>query len=302
MNGKRTMTAIAPDSAGRKQLPSGSTAPWGTGGLAIVGLLLRYAALCAIGVLMVGPFYWLFVLSFRGGGNIYSFRLIPEQITFDNFVFVWTASKLGINFLNSVIVGVASVGLNLLLASLAAYPLARLTFPGRTVIFYIILSTLMIPFQLYMIPLLLLCIKIGISNKLVGVYLPFSVGAFGVYLIKQYYHTIPKDLEEAARVDGAGEFTIWWRIMFPLTKPALATLAIFVFVFSWSNFLWPLIILNDQEKFTLQVAIAKLIGVFVDKTHYLAAGSVIVIVPVIVLFLFLQRLFIGGLTLGAVKG
>ncbi len=296
------MRAIASAGAGRQPLYSKGKPPWRTGALAIVGLLLRYVAMCAIAVLMIGPFYWLLVLSFRGGGNIYSFRLIPEQITFHNFIYAWTAAGLGISFLNSVIVGVASVGLNLLLASLAAYPLARLTFPGRTLIFYIILSTLMIPFQLYMIPLLLLCIRIGISNTLVGVYLPFSVGAFGVYLIKQYYHTIPKDLEEAARVDGAGEFTIWWRIMFPLTKPALATLAIFVFVFSWSNFLWPLIILNDQGKFTLPVAIAKLIGVFVDKTHYLAAGSVITIVPVIVLFLFLQRLFIGGLTLGAVKG
>lgn len=289
-------------SAGRQPLRSESAPPWRTGTLAVVGLLLRYVAMCAIVVLLIGPFYWLLVLSFRGGGNIYSFRLIPEQITFHNFLVVWTKFALWINFYNSVIVGVASVGLNLLLASLAAYPLARLTFPGRTLIFYIILSTLMIPFQLYMIPLYLLCIRLGISNTLVGVYLPFSVGAFGVYLIKQYYHTIPKDLEEAARVDGAGEFTIWWRIMFPLTKPALATLAIFVFVFSWSNFLWPLIVLNDQKKFTLPVAIAKFIGVFADKTHYLAAGSVIAIIPVIVLFLFLQRLFIGGLTLGAVKG
>lgn len=296
------MRAIASAGAGRQPLYSEETPPWRTDALSIVGLLLRYVAMCAIAVLMIGPFYWLLTLSFRGGGNIYSFRLIPEQITFHNFIYAWTAAGLGISFLNSVIVGVASVGLNLLLASLAAYPLARLTFPGRTLIFYIILSTLMIPFQLYMIPLYLLCIRIGINDTLAGVYLPFCVGAFGVYLIKQYYHTIPKDLEEAARVDGAGEFTIWWRIMFPLTKPALATLAIFVFVFSWSNFLWPLIILNDPGKFTLPVAIARLIGVFVDKTHYLAAGSVIAIVPVIVLFLFLQRLFIGGLTLGAVKG
>lgn len=296
------MRAIASAGAGRQPLYSEGTPPWRTDALSIVGLLLRYVAMCAIAVLMIGPFYWLLTLSFRGGGNIYSFRLIPEQITFHNFIYAWTAAGLGISFLNSVIVGVASVGLNLLLASLAAYPLARLTFPGRTLVFYIILSTLMIPFQLYMIPLYLLCIRIGINDTLVGVYLPFCVGAFGVYLIKQYYHTIPKDLEEAARVDGAGEFTIWWRIMFPLTKPALATLAIFVFVFSWSNFLWPLIILNDPRKFTLSVKLAQLIGMFVDRTHYLAAGSVIAIVPVIVLFLFLQRLFIGGLTLGAVKG
>jgi putative chitobiose transport system permease protein len=294
--------ALASHSAGRSPRGSGSMQLRRIRVVALLGLVLRYVVMCAIAVLMIGPFYWLLVLSFRGGGNIYSFRLIPEHITGSNFLVVWTEFELWINFYNSVIVGVASVGLNLLLASLAAYPLARLTFPGRTLVFYIILSTLMVPFQLYMIPLLLLCIKIGVNNTLMGVYLPFSVGAFGVYLIKQYYHTIPQDLEEAARVDGAGEFTIWWRIMFPLTKPALATLAIFVFVFSWSNFLWPLIILNDPRKFTLPVKLAQLIGVFVDKTHYLAAGSVIAVVPIIVFFLLLQRFFIGGITIGAVKG
>jgi len=160
----------------------------------------------------------------------------------------------------------------------------------------------MIPFQLYMIPLYLFCNDLKIADSFVGLILPFSVGAFGIYLIKQYYQTIPLDLEEAARVDGAGEFQIWWRIMFPLTKPAIATLAIFVFVGNWSSFLWPLIILNSPEKYTLPVQMAKLVGVFVDRTNYLAAGSVISIAPVILLFILLQRFFIGGLTLGAVKG
>jgi len=129
-----------------------------------------------------------------------------------------------------------------------------------------------------------------------------SVGAFGIYLIKQHYRTIPRDLEEAARIDGAGEFSIWWRIMFPLTKPAVAALAIFIFVANWSNFLWPLIIIDSPEKFTLPLAVAKLSGAFVDKTQYVAAGSTIAVAPVIVLFFFFQRFFIGGLTLGSVKG
>jgi putative chitobiose transport system permease protein len=263
----------------------------------------RYLLLCCIAVLTIGPFLWLLSVSVRGGGSIYTFRLIPEEITLENFKYVWTASRLNICFLNSVIVSVISVFTNVFLASLAAYPLARFSFPGKTFIFYAILSTLMIPFQLFMIPLYLLCIKLHMANSFVGLILPFSVSAFGIYLIKQFYLTIPVELEEAARVDGASELAIWWRIMFPLTKPALAALAIFVFVWSWSNFLWPLIILSgDPNKFTLPLAIAKLLGDFVDKTHYIAAGSVITIVPVIILFLFLQRFFISGITLGAVKG
>jgi putative chitobiose transport system permease protein len=265
-------------------------------------LVPRYALMCCLAVLMVGPFFWLLSVSVRGAGSIYSFRLIPENPTLENYKYVWTASRLSVTFVNSVIVAVIAVVTNVLFASLAAYPLARFNFPGKTFVFYAILSTLMIPFQLFLIPLYLLCIDLRIANSFVGLILPFSVGAFCNYLIKQFYLTIPVELEEAARVDGAGEFSIWWRIMFPLTKPAAAALAIFVFVWSWSSFLWPLIILNDQDKFTLPVAIAKLMGDFIDKTHYIAAGSVITIIPVIILFLFLQRFFISGITLGAVKG
>jgi putative chitobiose transport system permease protein len=201
-----------------------------------------------------------------------------------------------------VVVAAVTVFLNILLASLTAYPLARMKFPGSNLVFLFILSTIMIPFQLYMIPLYLTCMGIGLTDKLLGIILPTSVTAFGIYLIKQYYHTIPKDLEEAARIDGAGEFGIWFRIMLPLTKPALAALALFTFVGNWSSFLWPLIIINSPEKYTLPIAIAKLSGAFIDKTQYIAAGSVIAVFPVIVIFVFVQRYFISGLTIGAVKG
>ncbi len=268
-------------------------------GLVLAG---KYALLCALVVVFMGPFFWMFSIAIRSSGNIYSLRLIPEHPTLGNFVETWKAFGLARTFLNSLIVATTTVTLNIFLCSLAAYPLARLKFPGRQIIFFLILSTMMIPFQLYMIPLFLTCLKIGLANRLAGIILPTSVGAFGIFLIKQYYHTIPMDLEEAARIDGAGEFGIWWRIMFPLTKPALATLAIFIFVGNWSSFLWPLIIIDSPEKYTLPVAIAKLSGVFIDKTQYMAAGSVIAITPVIVIFLFMQRYFIGGITLGAVKG
>jgi putative chitobiose transport system permease protein len=267
-----------------------------------IWIAVKYILLCALIIVFVGPFFWLVSIALRGSGNIYSLRLIPEKPTFMNFVDTWRKFELWRPFVNSVIVAVASLTLNVFLASLAAYPLARLKFPGRDLVFFLLLSTMMIPFQLYMIPLFLTCLSLGLANNLAGIILPASVGAFGIYLIKQYYHTIPGDLEEAARIDGAGEFAIWWRIMFPLTKPAIATLAIFTFVGNWSSFLWPLIVIDREDLYTLPVAIAKLSGAFIDKTQYLAAGSVIAISPVIILFLFMQRYFISGISLGAVKG
>lgn len=266
-----------------------------------VRLGIRYAIMIAILVVFVGPFLWMVSISLRGSENVYDLILIPKDPTFENYVEIFRNFPLGKAFLNSVLVAIAAVTLNVLLSSLAAYPLARIDFYGSRIIFLLILSTLMIPFQLYMIPLFVLTLKIGLIDSLWGIILPWSVGAFGIYLIKQHYHTIPKTLEEAARIDGASEFGIWWRIMLPLTKPAMAALAIFMFVHNWSDFLWPLIVINSEEKYTLPIAVAKLSGTFIDKTQYIAAGSVIAVLPVIVFFFFAQKRFIGGLTLGAVK-
>ncbi|GAB4316334.1 MAG: carbohydrate ABC transporter permease [Candidatus Sumerlaeia bacterium] len=266
------------------------------------GVVARYAVLIILVGLFIGPFFWMVSIAVRGSGSIYELELIPDEPTLMNFVETWKNFGFARAFVNSVIVAVCTVGLNVLFSSLAAYPLARLRFPGANVVFFLILSTLMIPFQLYMVPLFLLARDLHLINTLTGIILPGSVGAFGVFMIKQYYSTIPRDLEEAARIDGAGEFGIWARIMLPLTQPAVAAMAIFIFVGNWSSFLWPLIIINSEDKYTLPIAVAKLSGAFIDKTQYIAAGSVIAVAPVIILFFFLQRYFIGGLTLGAVKG
>lgn len=263
---------------------------------------IRYIIMLAILVIFVGPFLWLFSISIRGEGNIYELVLIPENATLMNFVETWQDFGIAHGFFNSILVAIMTVGSNVIFCSLAAYPLARMEFPGSKIIFLLILSTLMIPFQLYMIPLFLLSLEMRLFDSLLGVVAPAAVGAFGIYLLKQYYHSIPKELEEAARIDGAGEFKIWALVMFPLTKPAVAALALFIFIQSWSNFLWPLIILYSEEKYTLPIAIARLSGAFVDRTQILAAGSVIAVLPVIILFFFLQRFFLGGLSVGAVKG
>lgn len=267
-----------------------------------IELAVRYIIMTALLVVFLGPFLWLVNIAFRGTGNIYELSLIPDDPTFQNFIDTWQNFGFGRAFLNSIIVAAMAVTSNILLCSLAAYPLARMDFPGKKIVFLMILATLMIPFQLYMIPLFLLCLRIGVVDTLIGIVLPTATGAFGIYLIKQYYTTIPRDLEEAGRIDGASEFGIWWRIMLPLTKPALAALGIFVFVGAWSNFLWPLIVINSDEKYVLTIQVAKLSGAFIDRTQYIAAGSVIAVFPVVVMFFFLQRFFIGGITLGSVKG
>jgi putative chitobiose transport system permease protein len=282
----------------------------------------RYLALLAIAAVMVGPFVWLLLISLRGQGNIFALSLDLRDYTLANYGRAWTGSHLAGNFLNSVGAALTAVVLSVLLAGLAAYPLARHRFPGRGLIFLAILSTLMVPFQVYMIPLYLLCRTLGLTDapfdlptamnalepgaqrlrSWFAVALPFSVSAFGVYLLRQHFAGVPRSLEEAARMDGAGEFTIWWRVFMPLAKPAIATLAIFTFVAQWSNFLWPLLILNRDEMYTLPVRIAKAQGVFGDSTNVLAAASVIAIAPVILFFLVLQRWFIRGIGAGALKG
>jgi putative chitobiose transport system permease protein len=287
-----------------------------------IEITLRYAILLLVAVILVGPFLWLVSVSIRGGGNIYELALIPEEPTLTTYVEAWGSEHFAGNFLNSVFVASFAVVLSVLFSGLAAYPLARHDFPGKRLVFLAILATLMIPFQVFMIPLYLLCRHLGLTDGPVdlpaalnalepaaqrlraylAVTLPFAVPAFGVYLLRQHFLTVPRDLEEAARVDGAGEFKIWWHVFMPLAKPAVATLAIFIFVASWSTFLWPLLILNHEEMYTLPVCIAKLSGVFGESTNVLAAASVIAIAPVILFFLLLQRWFIRGITVGAVKG
>lgn len=251
------------------------------------------------------PFVWLLSTALKSPSeNIFSYppQFIPQQITISNFIEVWNTIPMGRYFVNSIIVAIFSIALNLIFSSLAAYPLARMTFKGRDTIFYMILSTMMIPFQVIMIPIFIICMKLGLTDSYIGVVLPTAVSAFGIFLMRQAYLGIPKELEETALIDGCNSFDIWWRIMVPLTKPALSTLAIFSFVASWSDFLWPLIILKDTDKYTLPLGISYLAGAFSANWRLIAAGSIISIIPILLVFIFLQKYFIEGSTEGAVKG
>ena len=194
------------------------------------------------------------------------------------------------------------MGLNLLFCSLAAYPLARLDFRGRDLIFTAIISTIMIPFQIVMIPLYILTVKLRLINTYLGIIFPSLASAFGIFLLRQAFMGVPKELEEAARMDGCSELGIWWHIMLPAIKPALVTLAIFVFIGSWSDFLWPLIVLDKPEYYTLPLGVANLAGTFSLDWRLIAAGSVISILPVLFLFLFVQRYIVPTDAGSGVKG
>ena len=264
-----------------------------------------YLTLCAIAFLMLFPLLWLIGTSFKSPAeDIFTFppQIFPSQPTFDNFITVWDAYPFGLYLYNSAIVAFLAVGLNLLLCSLAAYPLARLDFRGREFIFALVLATIMIPFQIVMIPLYIMAVNLGLRNTYLGIVLPNLTSAFGIFLLRQALKAVPWELEEAARIDGCSELGIWWNIMIPAIRPALFTLAIFVFIGSWSDFLWPLIVLDDPNYYTLPLAVANLADSFSLDWRLVAAGSVISIAPILLLFLFLQRYIVPTDVGSGVKG
>ncbi|MDV2994760.1 MAG: L-arabinose transport system permease protein AraQ [Chroococcidiopsis sp. SAG 2025] len=264
-----------------------------------------YGLLGAIAILMLFPLLWLLSTSLKSPTeNIFQFppQFIPSQPTFNNFVRVWETNPFGRYLFNSTLVALLTVGLNLLFCALAAYPLARLEFRGREVIFTAIVTTIMIPFQIVMIPLYILTVQLGMKNTYLGIIFPAIASAFGIFLLRQAFQGVPKELEEAARIDGCSELGIWWHVMLPAIRPALVTLAIFVFIGAWSDFLWPLIAIDRPELYTLPLGVAMLAGTFSLDWRLIAAGSIISIAPILILFLFVQRYIVPTAAGSGVKG
>lgn len=264
-----------------------------------------YGILGAIAIAMLFPLLWLVSTSLKSPSeNIFQSppQLLPSQPTLQNFATVWQSNPFGQYLWNSTVVAVLTVGLNLLFCSLAAYPLARLDFRGKDVIFAVVVSTIMIPFQIVMIPLYILTVQLGLRNTYLGIILPAIASAFGIFLLRQAFQGVPKELEEAARMDGCSELGLWWHIMLPAIRPALVTLAIFVFIGSWSDFLWPLIVTDRPEYYTLPLGVATLASTFSLDWRLIAAGSVISIAPVLLFFLLMQRYIVPTDTGSGVKG
>ncbi|MCF3579763.1 carbohydrate ABC transporter permease [Planktothrix agardhii 1811] len=267
--------------------------------------VIIYIILGIIAVLMLFPLVWLVSTAFKSPSeNIFQFppQFIPRQPTFQNFIKVWQTNPFGRYLFNSSFVALLTVSLNLLFCSLAAYPLARLNFKGRDGIFTAIIATIMIPFQIVMIPLYILTVQLELRNSYLGIIFPSIASAFGIFLLRQAFQSVPKELEEAARIDGCSELGIWWNVMIPAVKPALITLAIFVFIGSWSDFLWPLLVLDQPEFYTMPLGVATLAGTFSLDWRLIAAGSVISIAPVLLLFLILQRYIVPTDAGSGVKG
>ena len=267
--------------------------------------LWRYAAIALVLVVAVGPFLWLLSTSLKSASeNIFAYPpvFLPESLTLDNFWRVLDSQPFMRYLANSTIVAALSVFLNLLFASLAAYPLARMQWRGRNLVFGVLLASMMIPFQLLMIPVYELAISLGLQNTYLGLVLPHACTAFGVFFMRQAFLSIPLAIEEAAIMDGVPRWKIWLFVMLPLVKPSLATLAVFSFIAVWGDFLWPLIIIDQPQLFTLPLGVNRLASTFSLDWRLVAAGAIFSLLPILLFFAFTQRYFIEGAMRGAVKG
>jgi len=266
---------------------------------AIINVLLIVTAL-----LTVIPLLWMISASFMptGEATIYPPRLLPSVPTLAHYYELFTRMNFGRTFANSMIVAVSITLCSLLLNSMAGYAFAKLRFAGRDRLFNALVAALVIPTQVGMLPLFLMLKSVHLINSYWGVIFPSAATIFGIFLIRQFMLSIPDDLLDAARIDGAGEFRIYWKIVLPLARPVLVTLAIFTFMSSWNDFMWPLIVLTDNSKYTLPVAVANLVGEHVQDIELMMASSVLTVLPVLILFLALQRHYIAGIMVGSVKG
>ncbi len=267
------------------------------------GLVLRYALLLAVFVLLVGPFLWQFATSLKGSAeSIYTANPIPREPTLDNYVTVAGTIPVPRYIVNSVMVATASAVLNCVLGSLAGYALARLRFRGRTLADLVFLATIIIPFEAIMVSVFLTMRSMGLVDTLAGVILPGAASGLSIILMRTAFLAVPRELDEAAMIDGANVWQRYLRIGLPSVKGTLAVVGIFAFVFAWDDFLWPLVILKSPENYTLTVGIQYLSGTFSANQRVIAAGTMIAVIPLLVLFFSLQRWFFRGVGEGGIKG
>jgi multiple sugar transport system permease protein len=263
-----------------------------------------YIMLIFWAVLSFIPLTWLFITAFTPQDFIV--RMPPKinlvLMSLENFVNLFERGQVFTWFFNSFYIACFVTVFNLFFSSLAGYTLAKKMFPGRRAIFWMIICTMMIPGQVTLVPIFIMMTKMRLLDTHAALILPQVVSVFSIFLMKQYIQTLPSELEDAARIDGCSEFSVFWRIILPLCRPVLAVLGIFIFVANWNNFLWPLIMLNTPSKFTIQVGLATLQEQFATDYGILMAGAAFAAVPMIIVFLAFQKHFIKGLTIGGVKG
>ncbi|HEY9723181.1 MAG TPA: carbohydrate ABC transporter permease [Oscillatoriaceae cyanobacterium] len=267
-------------------------------------LLLAVATLVA-----VLPFLWMFLTAIKSGPEVYALppTIWPHHPTFANFAHAWGTGNFPRLFLNSAIVATLATVSNVLLDSMAAFAFARVRFPGRDWLFAGVLATMMLPAVVTVLPLFLIVKGLpsahagGWLNSYAGIVAPGAATAFGIFLFRQYFQTVPIDIDEAATLDGASMWRIYWQMLLPLAKPAAVTVAIFTFVYQWNDFLWPLVVATDSDMYTVQVGLSYFTSEHSIDWPLLMSAAVIVTLPVLLLYLGLQKYFVGGLTAGGLK-
>jgi len=257
----------------------------------------------AIASMTLIPFLWMISASFmpQGGANQFPPRFIPDSFSLEHYIRLFKSMNILRYFFNSLVLSVSITGLSLLVNSMAGFAFAKFQFPGKESLFKLLLAAMIIPAQVTMLPLFLMMNQMGLINSYLGVIIPGMASIFGIFLIRQYINSLPDSLIEAARLDGASDFKIYWHIVLPLAKPILVTLGLFTFMGTWNDFMWPLIIMTRENMYTLPVAMANLSGEHAQDTELMMAGAVLTVLPVILVFLTLQRFYIEGIMLGSVK-
>ncbi len=250
------------------------------------------------------PLVWMLSASLMSPGEANSIppHFLPVTPTLENYHVLFTRLNIARSLLNSTFITTMATVISLFVNSMAGYAFAKLSFKGRDPLFRSLISALVIPAQVGMLPLFLALREMGLVNSYMGVLIPYMANIFGIFLIRQYMLSVPDDLLDAARIDGAGEFRIFWTIVVPIIRPVIVTLATFTFLNTWNDFMWPLIVLSDNSKFTLPVALASLAGEHVQDTELMMAGSVVAILPALIVFLLFQRTYVRSILSGSLKG
>jgi len=265
--------------------------------------IFLYIFLAVTSVITLVPFIWMIAASFMqdGDASVFPPIFIPDPFTFVQYEVLFERLNVARNFFNSLFLSVTVTFISLFFNSMAGYAFAKYRFKGKKQLFNILLSSMIIPSQVTMLPLFLMLKSMGLINTYMAIIIPGLANIFGIFLIRQYVMAIPDSLIEAARIDGASDFEIYRKIVIPLATPVLVTLAIFTFLGTWNDFLWPLIALTDNSMYTLPVALANLMGEHTKDPELMMAGSVVTIIPVIIVFLVLQKYYVRGIMMGGVK-
>ncbi|MEH7379254.1 carbohydrate ABC transporter permease [Bacillus sp. JJ1533] len=265
--------------------------------------ILLYITLIILVCIFIFPVLWVILSSLKDSTELYSWppKIIPDKPTFENFITAFEKGNFGRYFYNSTIVTVTATLLTLLINTMAGYALAKYRFKGDTFLLIGFISTLMIPLEVIMTPIFTVISKLGLYNSLWGIIIPPAATPTGVFLIRQYLLSVPDDLLEAARIDGAGEWKIFWKIIVPIAKPVISVLAIFSFMWRWDDFIWPLIVISDPAKYTVQLALSNFIGEYNVDWGSLLAMSVVTMIPVLIVFLIFQKQFIQGMATSGMK-